>query len=66
MLKRNWKRIIYKKYGGGDEMMKKHCKKLTRAKNAFLTVLLSASMAVGGIGLAAPSVSQAADTAGEV
>ncbi len=47
-------------------MMKKHCKKLTRAKNAFLTVLLSASMAVGGIGLAAPSVSQAADTAGEV
>lgn len=47
-------------------MMKKYCKKLTRVKNAFLTVLLSASMAVGGIGLAAPSVSQAADTAGEV
>ena len=47
-------------------MVKKYCKKVTNVKNAFLSVLLSASMAVAGIGLAAPSVSQAADTAGEV
>lgn len=47
-------------------MVKKHCNKVTNIKNAFLSVLLSASMVVTGIGLAAPSVSQAADTAGEV
>lgn len=35
-------------------------------KKAFLSVLLSASMVVTGIGVAAPTVSQAADTTGEV
>lgn len=47
-------------------MKKKHCNKVTTVRNAFLSVLLSASMVVTGVGVAAPTVSQAADTAGEV
>lgn len=47
-------------------MKKKICNKVTSAKNAFLSVLLSASIIVTGVGVAAPTASQAADTAGEV
>ncbi len=47
-------------------MKKKICNNVTTVRNAFLSVLLSASMVVTGVGVAAPTVSQAADTAGEV
>lgn len=47
-------------------MKKKIYNKVTSVRNAFLSVLLSASMVVSGVVVATPSVSQAADTAGEV
>lgn len=47
-------------------MKKKHCNKVTTVRNAFLSVLLSASMVVTGVGVAEPIDSQAANTAGEV
>lgn len=47
-------------------MKKKICNKVTIVKNAFLSVLLSASIVVSGAGIAAPTISRAADTAGEV
>lgn len=47
-------------------MKKKIYDKVTNARNAFLSVLLSASIVVTGAGAAAPTVSLAADTAGEV
>lgn len=47
-------------------MKKKIYDKVTNVRNAFLSVLLSASIVVTGAGAAAPTVSQAADTAGEV
>ena len=50
----------------GNKMRKKHCNKLTTVRNAFLSILLSASMVVTGAGAVAPTVVQAAETAGEV
>lgn len=47
-------------------MKKKQCNKVKSVRSVILSGLLSASVAVSGIGAAAPTVSHAADGAGEV